>query len=329
MRVFITGICGLIGSHLGKELLRQGHEVYGNDTLFCNTEHNWPHPFAKVDCKNQNAMYKMFKHWKPDVVVHAGAIACEGFSVFSPAFVTENIYQSSISTFSAAIAAGAKRIVNMTSMARYGKGTPPFEESNPTAPIDPYGIAKVAAENTLKILCNEHGVKWSILCPHNVIGPGQEISAYRNVATNFINRLKLGLPVYIYDDGEQKRCFSPIQDCLPSIIAAVNGAGDGEVINIGPDKGEITINELLRLCEQVTGVQAEKVYLPPRPVTDDAKFAYCSSEKARKLLGYKEVTTLVQCLTEMAEAIRPSPFIYDFPLEIQTEKLPRTWKEKL
>lgn len=337
MRVWITGICSLIGSHLGKQLIAEGHEVYGNDILLCDTAHNWVKPFAKVDCKNQQAMYKMFRHYQPEVVVHTAAIAAEGFSVFSPAFVTANIYQASVSTFSAAIATGAKRIVNMSSMARYGNGVdkvngengPPFTENMRTNPLDPYAIAKVASENTLKVLADTHDIKWTTLVPHNVIGPGQEISAYRNVVTIFLNRLRLGLPVYIYGDGNQKRCFSPIKDCLPSIIRAVHGDADGEVVNIGPDKGEITINELLSLCEEVTGVTAERVYLPPRPVTDSVKDAYCSSDKARKLLGYKEEQSLVDCIREINGALTPKPFSYSFPIEIDSEKCPRTWKEKL
>jgi UDP-glucose 4-epimerase len=329
MRVFITGICSLLGSHLGKELLRSGHEVYGNDLLLCDTAANWPHQFAHVDCKNQTAMSKMFKHWKPDVVVHTAAIAAEGFSVFSPAFVTANIYQASVSTFSAAIANGATRIVHMTSMARYGGGEPPFKEDMPTNPLDPYAQAKVASEQTLRTLCETHGVKWSIVCPHNVIGSGQEVTPYRNVVSIFLNRLKLGLPVYIYGDGEQKRCFSPVIDCLHSLVRVVNGDADAEVVNIGPDGGEITINELLSMCESITGITANRVYLPPRPVTDTVKNAYCSSDKARRLLGYEPQQSLYDCIKEMSDAMIPKPFTYRFPIEIESGKCPRTWAEKL
>lgn len=354
MKIWITGIAGFIGSHLAEALVVKGYDVEGNDNQICNSwniyeiiEKSFYSKIHSIDCRYRDDLFDKFKKFEPDVLVHCAATPAEGYSVFSPYFITRNIAEASVSTFSAAIASGVKRIVNMSSMARYGNGRmewttrigPPFREEyentegmqmgTPVQPIDPYGHAKVYAENVLKTLCETHGVQWCNLVPHNVIGPRQQITPYRNVATIFLNRLRLGLPVYIYGDGEQKRCFSPIKDCLPSLIKAVEGSADGETVNIGPDKGEITVNQLLELCEDVTGKSAERVYLPPRPVTDSVKEAYCSSDKARKLLGYTEQQSLFDCLKEMNDALVPKPFEYNFPQEIVTDKMPRTWKEKL
>lgn len=331
MRVWITGLSGFLASHVAEALIAEGHEITGNDNYLCGSEDNIPKDVKcwRLDCCNYNFLAPLMAEFKPDVVIHAAATAAEGFSVFSPHFITRNIYEASVSTFSAAIAAGAKRVVTMSSMARYGHGKPPFVEDDIANPIDPYGIAKVAAEQTLKVLCETHDVKYSILVPHNIIGVRQEITPYRNVASIFLNRLKLGLSIYIYGDGEQKRCFSPVKDCIPSILHAVHGDGDGEIINIGPDNGEISINYLLDLCEEVTGIKGERIHLPPRPVTDSVKEAYCSSDKARKLLGYKEQQSLLECLQEMSDSMAPKPFDYSFPIEIESDKMPRTWKEKL
>jgi UDP-glucose 4-epimerase len=359
VKIFITGIAGFLGSHLADALIADGHEVHGNDNFICGdfknipakarfTYFNMPDGSRRgLDCREFNSLKEALSLIKPDVVVHCAATAAEGFSVFSPSFITKNIYEASVSVFSAAIAAGAKRIVNMSSMARYGNGQMtcwneedrtsnnsakidlPFRESHETKPIDPYGIAKVAAEQTLKVLCETHDVKWTTAVPHNIIGTKQEITPYRNVVSIFLNRLKLGLPVYIYGDGNQKRCFSPVKDCLHSLVKMVDGAADGEVVNIGPDGGEITINELLSLCEKVTGIVTERVYLPPRPVTDTVKEAYCSSDKARRLLGFEPQQSLEDCIAEMAAAMKPKIFDYSFPIEIESDKLPRTWREKL
>lgn len=330
MKIWITGIAGFLGSHLAETSLNQGHEVAGNDTLICGNKDNVPvaAKFYHIDCRHLTEVDTL-KQFQPDVVIHAAATAAEGFSVFSPALITRNIYEASVATFSAAIAAGAKRIITMSSMARYGKGTPPFIEGMLTKPVDPYGIAKVAAEQTLICLAETHGVKWSILVPHNIIGVRQEITPYRNVCTIFLNRLRLGLPVYIYGNGEQKRSFSPVKDCLHSLVRAVHGDADGEIVNIGPDSNEITINQLLSICEEVTGIKAERIYLAGRPVTDDVKLAYCSSDKARRLLGYESQQDIVECIKDMNSALIPQPFDYKFPIEIMSDKLPKTWKDKL
>jgi len=341
MKIWITGIAGFLGSNLARELIAQGHQVTGNDNFVCGDEANIKGVTIckEVDCRNYNKMFIEFMDFKPDVVVHCAATAHEGLSSFSPSFITKNIYEASVATFSAAIASGVKRIVYMSSMSRYGKGwspcnppshdLPPYSESRHyPRPVDPYGVAKVAAEDTLKILCETHGVKWSILVPHNIIGTRQRsIDPYRNVASIMINRCKQDKPPIIYGDGEQKRCFSPIKDVLPSIVRAIKGDADGEVVNIGPDKGEISIKELAGKIIELTGFDGFPVYMDGRP--NEVKDAFCSSDKARRLLGYEEQQSIDDCLKEMVDFIKPTPFVYDFPLEIVTDQIPKTWKDRL
>lgn len=338
-RVWITGICGFLGSWLRDALIAEGHEVYGNDSLICGDITNIENRVDKtaganmalIDCRSYSRMKQAFDKWKPDVLVHCAATAHEGLSVFSPAFITKNIFDASVSTFSAAIASGVKRIVNMSSMSRYGAGEPmppPFHEYYTPAPVDPYGLSKVAAEQTLKMLCETHDVKWTTAVPHNILGPRQRsCDPFRNVAAIMINRCKQGKAPIVYGDGSQKRCFSPVKDCIPTLVKLVHGEGDGGIFNIGPDKGEITILELARKIMKLTGFEGDPIHMPGRPT--EVHDAYCSSDKARSLLGYKEQQSLDDCLKEMVDYIQPREFIYDFPIEILTAKTPRTWVEKL
>ncbi len=329
MRIWITGICGFLGSHLAEACLKAGHAVDGNDTLICGSEKNLPKKlgYSMTDCRSFEPMLVNFRQFMPDVVVHCAATAHEGLSSFSPSFITRNIYEASVTTFSAAIAAGVKRIVYMSSMSRYGKGILPFREGNIPRPVDPYGIAKVAVEETLKVLCKTHGTKYAIAVPHNIIGIRQRsCDPYRNVAAIMINRCKQGKPPIIYGDGLQTRCFSPIADVLPSLMKMIDGVADGEVVNIGPDKCEITILELAQKIMKLTNYTNDAKFIPSRP--NEVKDAYCSSYKARHLLGYKEQQLLDDCLAEMVAYIKAAPFIYDFPIEIETG-CPETWTKRL
>lgn len=330
MKIWITGIAGFIGSRLAEDLIAQGHHVFGNDSLVCGSETNVPLSvnYRKVDCSDFISMKAILTKEKPEVLIHCAATAHEGLSTFSPSFITKNIFEASVATFSAAIAAGVKRIVYMSSMARYGRGAPPFKETDIPKPVDPYGIAKVAAEDVLKVLCESHGVKWSIAVPHNVIGVGQRyVDPYRNVAAIMINRCKQGKGAIIYGDGLQKRCFSPIADCLPSLIKMVMGEADSETVNIGPDNSEITVKELAETITSLTRCNVVPMYMPDRP--NEVKVAYTSSDKARELLGFKSIQSLDACLQQMVDWIEPEPFVYDFPLEIVTDDMPITWKERL
>lgn len=333
MKIWITGIAGFLGSHLRDALITEGHEVFGNDNMLCGDISNLPDEscFTVADCRDHQTMARHLAVWKPDVLVHCAATAHEGLSTFSPSFITKNIYGASVSTFSAAVSAGVKRIVFMSSMSRYGAGDPfppPFKEGFNTAPVDPYGIAKVAAEQTLKVLCDTHGVKWAIAVPHNIIGTRQRsIDPYRNVAAIMINRCKQRKPPIIYGDGMQMRCFSPVADVLPSLVRMVNGEADGQIINIGPDKAEITIKDLAYAVMRITGFDGIAQYVPGRP--NEVKDAFCCSQKARTLLGYEPKQSLEDCLKEMADYIQPKEFEYSFPLEIITPAIPKTWLERL
>lgn len=348
MRIWITGIAGFLGSHLAEQLLKEGHDVYGNDSLICGDQDNIPSRVydknrlaymnggivkKAIDCCDYPAMLAALNEFKPEVVIHAAATAHEGFSPYSPHFICRNIYEASVSTFSAAISAGVKRIVFMSTMARYGKQEPPFTEETPAKPVDPYGIAKVAAEDTLRELCKLHDVKYSIMVPHNIIGTRQKYDdPYRNVVSIFMNRMLQGKSAVIYGDGGQTRCFSPIQDVMPSIIKAVHGEADGEIVNIGPDSTTnlMTINELAERIGNFTGHNGKPDYYPERGC--DAYHAHCSSDKARKLLGFEATHSVDDCFKEMIEDIKTKgtkPFDYFMPIEIPSEKCPRTWKERL
>lgn len=335
MRIYITGIAGFLGSHLAEHLRDLGHEVWGCDNLSGGDVHNVPNgvPLSLTDCRDQAAMRAELDKFKPHLLYHCAAMAHEGLSSFSPAFICDNIFQASVATFSAAIAAGVKRIVFTSSMARYGNHIAPFPEHYPPQAVDPYGISKVAAEEVLKVLCETHGVEYRIAVPHNIIGPRQNFTdPYRNVASIFLNRLRQGKQGIVYGDGTQKRCFSPVADILPCLAALGldDSLENGGVWNIGPDNGEITINELYKTCCDMAGVVPDPAYVPGRP--NEVRDAWCTADKARKELGYLERTTLGATLAAMWANIPygGKDFRYEgSPLEIVTDKTPATWKERL
>ena len=331
MKIYITGIAGFLGSHLAKKLKDRGHEVGGNDSMIQGELENLPKniSFHKTDCCNYLEMVKNLKGY--DIVYHCAATAHEGLSVFSPNFITKNIYQASISVITASIVNKVKKFVYCSSMARYGKQKNPFTEDMPTKPQDPYGIAKVAVEQTLQLLCEIHGMDYNIAVPHNIVGPNQKYDdPYRNVMSIFINRNLQMKPSIIYGDGSQKRCFSYIDDviyCLEKL--ALDKNINKEIINIGPDEESISVFELAKLVSNETGFNGQPIFVNERP--QEVKEATCSANKAKKLLGYKTKTTLKESIKLTAEFIKKrgtKPFIYNLPVEIVSEITPETWIKK-
>jgi UDP-glucose 4-epimerase len=332
MRVFVTGIAGFLGSHLAERLLTMGHEIVGCDSLLGGELINVPPEaeFYQYDCRDFNAMAKVMHGC--ELVYHCAATAYEGLSIFSPAMVMDNIVTGSVSVFSAAISNGARRIVLCSSMARYGTNEVPFLESYVPRPQDPYGIAKVAAEQALVNLAQVHGIEYAIAVPHNIIGARQKFDdPYRNVASIMANLMLQGRRPFIYGDGEQKRCFSHVDDCITCPLAmGLTTSGVGEVVNIGPDEEFVSINHLFQKLKTIIGTDGQAIHVTDRP--QEVKNAVCSASKARDLLGYRTTRTLDTGLNDIVDYIRtvgPREFRYHLDIEIRNHRTPRTWTERL
>ena len=331
MNIFITGIAGFLGSHLADRMLELGHMVSGNDNLIGGYIENVPPSanFYKIDCCDIDAMTSAMKD--VDVVFHCAATAHEGLSIFCPSFITRNIFEASVATISAAIQNKVKRFVYCSSMARYGNQTPPFKESQPPLPVDPYAVAKVAAENILKILAPMNNMEWNIAIPHNIVGPRQRYDdPFRNVMSIMINRVLQGKPPIVYGDGSQVRCFSFIDDCIFCLEKmALDSELTSETINIGPDEESITSKQVAEIICKELNFSDEIIYIPERP--KEVKHATCDSSKAKELLNYKTSTSFIEGLRSTIAYIKERgtrPFDYSYPLEIVNESTPETWSKK-
>ena len=333
MKVLITGVAGFMGSHLADAFLAKGHNVVGIDNLIGGYAENVPSAvdFYQLDLAHLDELHGPFEG--VELVVHTACTAYEGLSVFSPALVVQNTMQITTTVMSAAVKAGVKKVVHLSSMARYGtQEIVPFTEELVPRPQDPYGIAKYAAELLIKNMAETHGLNYVILVPHNIIGPRQKFDdPFRNVASIMVNRMLQGKQPIIYGDGSQKRCFSFMQDVIdPVMLACESDVVDGMTVNIGPDEEFVTINELAIRIAKLMNFELEPVYMPGRP--QEVKDANCSANLARNLLGYETSTSLDQGLAQLVGWIKskgPRPFDYHLPLEFVTEKTPKTWTQKL
>ncbi|MBU4486489.1 MAG: NAD-dependent epimerase/dehydratase family protein [Candidatus Delongbacteria bacterium] len=328
--MFISGAAGFLGSHLAEAFIAEEYKVAGCDNLIGGYLDNVPAEveFYQYDLNYHNSIVKITKDC--GIIFHCAATAYEGLSVFSPFFVTKNIVQSSVSLITAAIANKAHRFVFCSSMARYGtQDKVPFTEDMIPKPQDPYGIGKYSSELFLRNLCNTHGMDFVIAVPHNIIGPRQKYDdPYRNVASIMINLMMQGRQPIIYGDGEQKRCFSFIQDDIDILFKlAFEREAVGEVINIGPDDEFITINQLAGTIADIIGFNLDPVYEKSRP--QEVYLANCSADKARRLFDYSPKIRLRDGLRTMVEHIKArgvKPFKYHIDLEIINKNTPDTWK---
>jgi UDP-glucose 4-epimerase len=332
-KVLITGVAGFMGSHLADSFLERGWYVTGIDNLIGGYPENIPYgvDFHQVDLDNLEVIMDLFKN--VDLVVHAACTAYEGLSVFSPALVVRNTMQITANVMSACVRAKVPKIVYLSSMARYGtQEVVPFIESLVPNPQDPYGIAKLSSELLIKNIAETHGMKFTILVPHNIIGPRQKFDdPFRNVASIMINRILQDKPPIIYGDGTQMRCFSFMTDVVtPIMLACESDIANGLTINIGPDEEYLSINELASLILKLTDSNLTPIYMPGRP--QEVKNANCSADLARRILNYQTTTTLEVGLEKLIQYIKehgPREFDYHLPIEFITQETPKTWTDRL
>lgn len=327
--VLVTGGAGFLGSHVADELIVMGHKVVVLDDLSGGRIENVPREatFINGNVCDERCVNFLFNEFKFEYVFHLAAYAAEGLSHFIKRFNYRNNLDGSCTLINASVNTGTvKAFVFTSSIAVYGKQTPPFTEDMIPRPEDSYGIAKYAVEQELCISHEMFGLPYIIFRPHNVYGERQNLSdRYRNVIGIFMNQIMRGEPMTIFGDGEQKRAFSYIGDVAPVIARSIEyPQAYGEVFNVGSDI-PYTVNYLAEAVARNMGIEPKVIHLPAR---NEAVSAYAWHGKAVRMLGLHEATPLERGLKQMAKWAKtvgkqePSRF---GAIEIE-KNLPPSWR---
>ena len=308
--IIVTGCAGLLGSHFTRHLLAEGYRVVGIDDLSGGYSDYLPKetgrtpelttkfefcPFNLVT--SHKALDKVFQQEKAAACFHLAAYAAEGLSPFIRLYNYTNNVVASANVINACINSDTKLIFT-SSMAVYGDQPAPFDEEMVPRPIDPYGIAKYAVEMDIDVASCQHGLRYNVVRPHNVVGIYQNIwDKYRNVVGIFIRRALDNESILIYGDGLQTRAFSDIQYYMEPFEKLIYGH-DREVYNIGADQS-FTINHLAdRVCYEAKkyGISTTVTHKESR---HEVKEAYCNHQKAKDQLDFKDETDLEDLVSKM------------------------------
>lgn len=307
MKVLITGVAGLLGSRLA-DWIADNHpdvDIIGIDNLSGGYKENvnskvelWQMDLVSHPIENCFDVHKF------DYVFHFAAYAAEGLSPFIRSYNYQNNLVATTRLVNQCIKHEVKRLVFTSTMAVYGEGNPPFDESHIPAPVDPYGIAKYACEMDIQVAGEQHGLDWCIIRPHNVYGIKQNIwDKYRNVLGIWMYQHMNNEPMTIFGDGMQKRAFSFVDDCLESLWkAAVDPRASKEIINLGSSVF-YTINEANLILRDVIG-SGDIIYKEQR---HEVKNAHPTWQKSVELLDYQDKTYLKDGLKIMWEWAQQQP----------------------
>lgn len=324
----VTGGAGFIGAHCARELLKMGHKVIILDDLSGGFEENLPKEadFIKGSINDEELIKNLFSKYKFNYVYHLAAYAAENLSHFIRKFNYENNLIGSINLINEAVKSKIERFVFTSSIAAYGEVPLPARETTVPNPEDPYGIAKLAVEQDLKVAHRIFGLKYTIFRPHNVYGSFQNIGdMYRNVVGIFMNKLLQGKSLPIFGDGLQTRAFSHINDVAPYIANCVeNDATINEVFNIGADQDH-TVLEIANHVMAAMGEEGKIEFLPAR---QEVKHIFADHAKAKKVFGINSFVSIEEGIKEMASWVNKTGTRASNKFEnIEIfENLPESWK---
>lgn len=296
MKVLITGSDGFLGKKLSIWLRMQGADVFMTRRQAKITQADTT-SFVPFDLASEN------KHLaeilaRTDVLVHLAWGSTPGVSNRFPVDDLLNSVAGTIRLFEMSAKAGVKRIVFASSGGQvYGNvDSPAILESSVTNPKSAYGIGKLSCEKYLSLFRDLYGIEVISLRVANLYGPGQSLKDGFGVIPTFLNRLKLGLPLTIFGNGMNVRDFVYIDDVINAFSMAISSSVEG-IFNISSAHG-ISVSEIIRKMEKITGHTANLEYLPARAA--DPISVVLSNAAARDQLGW---TPVVDFSTGLAAAI--------------------------
>jgi len=290
MRYLVTGGAGFIGSHIVDELVRRGHSVVVLDNLSTGKESNLASVRKKIELSTGSvtdlaAVQAACRG--ADYVVHLAARTSVPRSVADPVDTNHANIDGTLNVLVAARDAKVRRFVFAASSSAYGDTpTLPKVETMQPAPISPYGVTKYVGELYAQVFGRVYGLENASVRYFNVFGPRQDpTSQYSGVLSQYMLAVIEGKPPVVYGDGEQSRDFTYVENIVDETLRACEAPGaSGKVFN-GGTGSRITLNEVLKQLEKITGKKIQPKYEPPR--TGDILHSQADISLARKVLGYE------------------------------------------
>jgi len=289
----VTGGAGFIGSHLCEELVRRGERVRVVDSLITGKRQNLAHlpqvEFIEGDLADIDVARRAAHGI--EYVLHQAAIPSVPRSVDDPLTSNRANIDASVNILVAARDAKVKRLVYAGSSSAYGNSEVlPKVETMPAAPLSPYALQKLVAEQYCQMFTTLYGFETVTIRYFNVFGPRQDPSSpYSGVISLFISALCDGRCPTIYGDGEQTRDFTYVANVVDGVLRACHAPGaSGEVIN-DATAGRISLNQLFAIVKREVGSSLEPDYSNPR--AGDVRDSQADIGKAQRLLGYTPIVS--------------------------------------
>ncbi|MGI6201089.1 MAG: UDP-glucose 4-epimerase GalE [Christensenellales bacterium] len=302
MSILVTGGAGYIGSHMVKELIRQGREVVVLDNL--STGHReavTDCPLVEADLFDGAVLNEVMREYSVEGIIHFAASSQVGESMVKPEKYYKNNLGGTLSLLEAMVANNVRNIVFSSTAATFGEPAElPITERCPQRPINVYGRTKLVMEGMLKDFDRAYGIKSVALRYFNAAGadPDGAIGEDHDPESHLIPLIFQTLTgkrqfISIYGDdyptpdGTCIRDYIHVTDLATAHVLALDALADGmdsDNFNLGNGNG-FSVKEVIASVERVTGRKVPAV-IGERRAGDPAQLI-AGSEKIIQKLGWK------------------------------------------
>lgn len=305
MKILITGGAGFIGYHLCKKLAEEGNKVVIIDDFSRGVTDSFLKDLEKnndVELRTENLLDRSVIseiEADYDLIFHLAAIiGVQNVLNHSYDVLSNNVLLTMNAIDIARKQSHLKRLlfastseVYAGTLSYYGLQFPTKEETPLTVsdllhPRTSYMLSKIYGEALLR----QSDIPYTIFRPHNFYGPRMGMSHVipELLRKAYNNEGKGKLEVY---SADHKRTFCYIDDAVEMITRlAVLDSANREVFNIGNEIPEVTMREVAKIVNELTGNKLELIELPPSPGSPERRCP--SMAKTTEYLGYKPQVSL-------------------------------------
>jgi UDP-glucuronate 4-epimerase len=315
MHVLVTGGAGFIGNHLIRRLFKDNSRVkvtcidnfdpfYAADIKQLNIRDFKQNPgfrFLYNDLATTSAPELSALITDPvDIIVHMAARAGVRPSIQNPMAYQQTNVIGLQHLLDFAKAQHIKQFVFASSSSVYGINNHfPWKEEEQLQPVSPYAMTKLSGEMMGHVYSKLFNIRFIALRFFTVYGPSQrpDLAIHK-----FTRAILKGEPLSMYGDGSTSRDYTYVDDIINGVISAMQyDKSDFEIINLGNNYA-VSLMELIKAIETVTGRQAVIEKLPEQ--AGDVPKTFADITKARTLLQYEPTTKLAEGLKHFYDWFR-------------------------
>jgi UDP-glucose-4-epimerase GalE len=312
----VTGGAGYIGSNTTLQLVDAGYEVVVVDNLSRgHREAVGPARLHVLDLLDTERLCAVMTEERCDAVIHFAAYIAVGESMKIPEVYFRNNLAGSLSLLTAMVKTGMNCVVFSSTAAVYGMPAHiPIPESEPYAPLSPYGESKVMVEKLLDWFDQIHVVRSVCLRYFNASGadPAGRAGENHDPETHLIpllfRAIRTGQPVTLFGDdyptadGTCIRDYIHVTDLARAHMSALESlfaGGASRKFNVGTGHG-FSVKEVLKAVEEVTGRKVPFTMGPRRE--GDTPMLVADSKSLRQELDWTPRYSSLQQIVETAWA---------------------------